>query len=244
MLFYKVGPSPSTWWGMLRTSADNGATWSEATKLPDGILGPIKNKPVQLSDGTILCPTSTETNAAPSEWRLHFELTKDLGKTWTTAQPSAVGDPPVDAIQPSILFLGGDKLMAIGRSKQKRVYQVTSNDNGATWGAMDLTELPNPNSGTDAVTLKDGRHLLIYNHTEKGRSPLNLAVSIDGKTWNAALVIENEPKMEFSYPAIIQTSDGLVHATYTWKRKLVKHVVIDPAKLTLKPIVDSLWPVD
>jgi predicted neuraminidase len=244
MLFYKVGPSPSTWWGMLRTSTDNGATWSEATKLPDGILGPIKNKPVQLTDGTILCPTSTETNTTPSEWRLHFEMTKDLGKTWTKAQPSAVGDPPVDAIQPSILFLGGDKLLAIGRSKQKRVFHVSSNDNGATWGAMGLTALPNPNSGTDAVTLKDGLHLLIYNHTEKGRSPLNLAVSQDGIKWAAALVIENEPKMEFSYPAIIQTSDGLVHATYTWKRKLVKHIVIDPTKLTLKPIVDGQWPAD
>ncbi len=231
MLFYKVGPSPSTWWGMLRTSNDNGKTWSDATKLPDGILGPIKNKPVQLSDGTIICPTSTETDKSPSAWRLHFEVTKDLGKTWTTTQPSSSGEPAIDAIQPSILFLGGEKLKAVGRTRQKQVFQVTSDDNGKTWGAMSLTDLPNPNSGTDAITLKDGRHLLIYNHTPKGRSPLNLAVSADGQTWKPALVIEQEPKMEFSYPAIIQTSDGLVHATYTWKRKLVKHIVIDPAKL-------------
>ena len=60
---------------------------------------------------------------------------------------------------------------------------------------------------------------------------MNVAVSSDGKVWKGALVLEDEPKMEFSYPAIIQTSDGLVHATYTWKRKLVKHVVIDPTKL-------------
>jgi len=242
MLFYKVGPSPSTWWGMLRTSKDNGAKWTEAKKLPDGILGPIKNKPVQLADGTILCPTSTETDTSPSEWRLHFEMTKDLGKTWSAAQPSSAGDPPIDAIQPSIIFPGGDKLIAVGRTRQKRVFHVESPDNGTTWGAMSLTELPNPNSGTDAVTLKDGRHLLIYNHTEKGRSPLNLAVSKDGVKWDAALVLESEPKAEFSYPAIIQTSDGLVHATYTWKRKLVKHLVIDPARLEPKPIADGRWP--
>ena len=240
MLFYKAGPSPSTWWGMLRTSADGGATWSEARKLPEGILGPIKNKPVQLADGTILCPTSTETNKGPSEWRLHFELTKDLGNTWTTSQPSEPGK--INAIQPSILFLGGEKLLALGRTREKRVFQVTSENNGAAWGAMSLIDLPNPNAGTDAVTLKDGRHLLIYNHTEKGRSPLNLGMSTDGKTWSAALVLEDEPKMEFSYPAIIQTSDGMVHATYTWKRKLAKHVVIDPAKLTPKPIVSGAWP--
>jgi alpha-L-rhamnosidase len=107
---------------------------------------------------------------------------------------------------------------------------------------MTLSELPNPSSGTDAVTLRDGRHLIIYNHTARGRSPLNLAVSQDGRTWQAALVLENEPRAEFSYPAIIQTSDGMVHISYTWKRQKVKHAVIDPAKLTLQPIVDGQWP--
>ncbi len=243
MLFYKIGPNPSTWWGMLRRSTDNGKTWSEAERLPEGILGPIKNKPVQLSDGTILCPTSTETDTNPSDWRVHFERSADLGKTWATTQPAAPGEPAIGAIQPSVLFLGGDKLMAIGRSKQKRLFQVSSDDLGKTWDTMSLTDLPNPNSGTDAVTLRDGRHLLIYNHTAKGRSPLNLAVSADGKNWSAALVIENEPKAEFSYPAIIQTSDGLVHITYTWKRKKVRYVVIDPTKLVLTPMTNGEWPV-
>ncbi len=129
--------------------------------------------------------------------------------------------------------------MAIGRTKQKHVFQVASEDNGKTWGEMSLTSLPNPNSGTDAVTLKDGRHLLVYNHTERGRSPLNVAVSKDGKAWQAALTLENEPKAEFSYPAIIQTSDGLVHITYTWKRLRVKHVVVDPRKLELSEMTNG-----
>ena len=55
-------------------------------------------------------------------------------------------------------------------------------------------------------------------------------------------MLEDEPRAEFSYPAIIQTSDGLVHLTYTWKRQKVKHAVIDPAQLSLKPIVDGHWP--
>jgi predicted neuraminidase len=84
---------------------------------------------------------------------------------------------------------------------------------------------------------------MVYNHTAKGRSPLNVAVSSDGKTWQAALVLENEPG-EYSYPAVIQAADGLVHTTYTWKRARIKHVVIDPAKLELKPIVDGAWPAD
>ena len=143
--------------------------------------------------------------------------------------PQPDGSPA--AIQPSILFLGGDKLMALGRTRVSKVFSTTSADHGKTWSPLTLLDLPNPNSGTDAVTLKDGRHLLIYNHTTSGRSPLNIAVSTDGLKWDAALVLEDEPRSEFSYPAIIQTSDGLIHATYTWKRKLAKHVVIDPAKL-------------
>jgi predicted neuraminidase len=244
LLFYKVGPSPSTWWGMLKTSTDQGKTWSDPRKLPEGILGPIKNKPVQLADGTLLCPTSTESNVKPSAWRVHFESSKDGGQTWATKEPASHGEPPIDGIQPSILFLGGDKLMAIGRSKQKRLFSVTSDDLGSSWGAMSLLNLPNPNSGTDAVTLKDGRHMLVYNPVERGRSPLAVAVSTDGKNWQAALVLENEPKAEFSYPAIIQTSDGLVHVTYTWKRQKVKHAVIDPAKLTLRDMPNGEWPKD
>ena len=54
MLFYKVGPSPREWWGMVITSSDDGRTWSDPRRLPEGILGPIKNKPVQLADGTIV----------------------------------------------------------------------------------------------------------------------------------------------------------------------------------------------
>lgn len=224
LLFYKVGPSPSTWWGMLMTSDDGGATWSTPRRLPEHIDGPVKNKPVQLPNGDLLCGSSTEHDG----WRVHFERTSDLGRTWQRTGPVNDGQE-FGAIQPSILFLGGEKLLAVGRTKQGKVFQVTSDDLGRTWGPLTATSLPNPNAGTDAVTLKDGRHLIVYNHTPKGRSPLNVAVSRDGKDWQPALVLESEPG-EYSYPAIIQTADGLVHITYTWKRQRVRHVVLDPAK--------------
>ena len=80
------------------------------------------------------------------------------------------------------------------------------------------------------MTLADGRFLLVYNHTPKGRTPLNVALSKDGIDWKPALVLENEPG-EFSYPAVIQARDGLVHITYTWQRQRIRHVVVDPAKL-------------
>ena len=241
LLFYKSGGHPQGWAAFLKTSADGGATWSQAASLPGGFVGPVKNKPVQLADGSLLCGSSIETRETPGKWRVQFERTADLGKTWTKTDFLNDG-VAISAIQPSILFLGGEKLLALGRTRQAKLFQITSDDAGRTWGEMKLIALPNPNSGTDAVTLRDGRHLLIYNHTARGRSPLNLAVSRDGKTWDAALVLEDEPKAEFSYPAIIQTRDGLVHITYTWKRKKVCHTLIDPAKLMLKPIVDGEWP--
>ena len=225
MLFTKVGPSPRTWWGELRTSTDDGRTWSAATRLPDGILGPIKNKPVQLPDGDLLLPTSSEHDG----WRVHFERTADLGRTFTRTEPINDGQA-VSAIQPSILTRKDGSLLAIGRSRQGKLWQAASTDAGKTWGELTLTDLPNPNSGTDAVTLADGRQVLVYNHTTRGRSPLNVAVSADdGTTWASAAVLETEPG-EYSYPAVIQTRDGLVHVTYTWKRQRVRHVVLDPKK--------------
>lgn len=230
-LFYKVGPSPREWWGMVRTSRDAGRTWSDARRLPDGILGPIKNKPVRLSDGTIVAGSSTESATSPSTWRVHFERSRDNGATWEIVRPSphSAGEP-IDAIQPSILTHADGRLQAVGRTRSGRVFETWSADRGHTWMPLTLTALPNPSAGTDAITLEDGRHLIVYNHTPKGRTPLNIAVSRDGKSWTPAHVLESDPG-EYSYPAVIQTSDGLVHITYTWKRERIKHVVIDTAKI-------------
>jgi len=245
MLFYKVGPSPSTWWGMLMTSPDEGRTWSKPRRLPEGILGPIKNKPIQLGNGDILSPTSTEHDG----WRVHFERSTDGGQTWTATPP--VNDPErIRAIQPSLLTYADGRLQALGRTRFSGVFSIWSEDAGRTWGEMSTLTLPNPSSGTDAVSLRDGRQLLVYNHNtreatnNKGRSPLNVAVSEDGLRWQAALVLEDDPDAPsgFAYPAVIQTQDGLVHVTYTWQRERIKHVVIDPALLALTPIVEGQWP--
>jgi predicted neuraminidase len=236
VLFYKVGPSPSRWWGMLKRSTDDGSTWSRAERLPDGIFGPIKNKPVLLKEGMLLCGSSTEDNG----WRVHLESTRDLGKTWEKTEPLNDGRE-LGLIQPTIFTHAGGKLQILCRSRQKQIVESWSEDGGRTWTAPQKTALVNPNSGIDGVTLQDGRALLVYNHTPQGRSPLNVAVSGDGKTWLAALVLEDTPG-EFSYPAVIQTGDKLVHFTYTWNRKKIRHVAIDPARLALREMPDGKWP--
>ncbi|MEA5257812.1 sialidase family protein [Arcicella aquatica] len=244
MLFYKIGPSPAKWKGWLKTSSDNGITWSAARALPENYIGPVKNKPVLLSNGNLFCPTSTEG----SGWKLHFEVTPDFGKTWRIVGPISDGKT-LNAIQPSILDYGKGKLQILARSRDRAIIESWSYDNGETWTPLAKAALPNNNSGTDAVTLKDDRHLLVYNHVlppgdlAKGpRTPLNVSLTKDGKQWYAALIIEDSPISQYSYPSIIQTSDGLVHVIYTWRRKKIKHAVIDPSKLKLKKIKNGEWP--
>ena len=146
------------------------------------------------------------------------------------------------AIQPSILTHKDGTLQEIGRTKNQKVFTTTSTDAGITWSPMATLNLPNPNSGTDAVTLADGRHVLVYNHTTKGRRPLNVAISSDGKTWNALGTLEVEPG-EFSYPAIIQSTNGQIQISYTWKRKKVRVVTLDPEGLKPEPIApNGRWP--
>ena len=227
-LFYKVGPNPREWWGMVKTSSDNGQSWSAAQRLPNGILGPIKNKPIQLADGTILSPSSMEVTE--DRWTAHIEKSIDGGKTWTLI-PIDDGSE-YDVIQPSILVYGNDRLQVLCRSKQGSVMESWSVNGGDHWTKLRKTHLLNPNSGTDAVTLKDGTQLIVYNPDVpgkdwfNGRGKLRVASSVDGKKWKDVAILEDGNQEEFSYPAIIQTSDGLVHITYTYDRKNVKHVVL------------------
>ncbi len=246
MLFYKIGPSPSKWWGMVVRSTDNGKTWGKPEKLPDVYIGPVKNKPVLLKDGTLMCPSSTEGEGG---WRVHFECTKDWGKTWTKIGPINDGKT-ISIIQPSILTYSDGSMQVLCRSRNRAVVESRSFDGGKTWSEAKPINLPNNNSGTDAVTLADGRQLLVYNHVlppgkeiKGARTPLNVAISKDGKTWYAAMILEDSPISQYSYPAVIQTSDGMVHFVYTWRRERIKHVVVDPSKLVLKKIKNGVWPL-
>lgn len=239
LLFYKVGPSPREWWGEVRTSADAGGTWSDAVKLPAGILGPIRAKPVELPGGEMLAGSSTEH----AGWVVHMERLvppASMRGAWTLADLASAGawrktgplDDPAElaAIQPTILVHSPVRLQVLCRSRQGVIAESWSEDAGRTWSRIAATLLPNPSAGIDALRLADGRFVLVYNPTRTGRETLAVALSGDGRAWHRGLVLEDSAG-EYSYPAVIQSRDGLLHVTYTWHRQRIKHVVLDPARL-------------
>ncbi len=239
VLFYKVGPSPSEWWGMALASDDNGRTWTGPVTLPPGILGPIRAKPVLLDERTLLAGSSTED----SGWVVHMERLALPPKTagtgaaawlawlsspasWSTTGP--LNDPKTfGAIQPTILQHSPTRLQILCRTRQKVIAIAWSDDAGKTWSPMRGTSLPNPSAGIDSVRLPDGRFLLVYNPSPSDRHVLGISESRDGISWSAPATIEEGPG-EYSYPAMIVAPDGRVHLTYTWRRERIRHVVLAP----------------
>lgn len=225
-LHYKVGPNPRTWWAEVKTSKDNGQTWSKAKKLPEGFLGPIKNKPIQLKNGAILYPSSTES-LDEKTWHIHLEKSDQNGGN---LKKIAIDCGNFGVIQPSILQYPDGRLQLLCRSRQNVIVSSWSTDQGQTWSKLEALNLPNPNSGTDAVSLKNNLQLLVYNPLNagkdwwEGRSVLKLASSTNGLDWKDIYTLENHQQGEYSYPSIIQSSDGTIHISYTSERKKIKYL--------------------
>jgi hypothetical protein len=264
VLFYKVGPSPSEWWGMVTAAEVVEAglqqdvveaglqqdvvepglqprvTWHVPRRLPDGILGPIRAKPVLLDPVTMLAGSSTEHDG----WRAHMESLQIRARAFATSYlaveeflaraakaESWTKTPPLNtprefsAIQPTILVHSPERLQILCRTEQGVIAESWSNDGGAAWSALKATSLPNPSAGIDVVKLASGLFVLAYNPSAENRHVMALSTSKDGVAWSAPVTIEEGPG-EYSYPAIIQTHDGLVHMTYTWRRERIRHVVV------------------
>ena len=216
-LYYKVGKSPRTWRGFHSLSAD-GKHWSPPQPDPEGYLGPIRNKPLSLPNGSILHPSSTEYQG----WRVHFEIEMDQKRLHIPVEdPDMLG-----AIQPTLLTYPNGTIQALCRTHSGVIAETWSNDNGQSWSALEATLLPNPNSAIDAVTLRNGIHLLVHNPVIAGRTPLVISLSYDGQQWDQTITLEEEHG-EFSYPAVIEDSKGSIHIAYTWQRKAIRHVVLE-----------------
>ena len=243
-LYYKFGPSYTWWSAARRFSDDDGTTWSPIEHLPAGLLGPIRAKPLLLPDGTLISGSSVESYGSWAAW---IERSTDNGERWTTSGPITLARlesapqalpqgsellKPTGLIQPVVIPLGDGHLRLYARSSLDigHICVADSLDGGLIWSAARPVSLPNPNSGIDLVRLRDGRIVLIYNNTTSGRSPINLAVSQDGEHFQEFAALETEPG-EFSYPALVQGTEGDLHITYTYNRQRIRYVVFPLAKI-------------
>lgn len=232
-LFYKIGKNPREWFGAMIVSVDDGATWSVPKLLPKGILGPIKNKPIELTTGVILCGSSTES-VENNEWRAHVESYDEATEKWTKI--AIENKQHFDIIQPTFLVHSDKKVQMLFRSKHNKLITSWSEDYGNSWKNTDSIDVVNSNSGVDAVTLSKKSFLLVNNPLKQGkdwfngRNVLDVEHSKDGIHWQKLFDLEYQPEGEFSYPAIIQTLDGEIHVLYTYNRKYIKHVRFKTAK--------------
>lgn len=237
LLFYKTGARVSQWVGHMKTSYDGGLTWTEDYSFPQGMIGAVKNKPVRLASGRIVSPSSEERDI-PGEiytkWTVHFELSDDGAKTWRKVGP-VEADDSLRVIQPTILVHKDGSLQALCRSVNNKLASTVSKDGGETWSKVELIDFPNNNSGVDAVTLPDGRFILVANplglnpgSTFGERYPLCVLLSEDGYNWKNICTLASEPiENGYCYPSVIYGSDGALHIVYTWDRKKICYARIE-----------------
>ncbi len=224
-LWFKVGPTFEEWTTWVQTSDDAGRTWSPARQLVAGDQigrGPVKNKPIQLADGTWLAPASVEKNRV---WDVFVDRSEDRGRTWV-ASPLVARDrtlvPDPGVIQPTLWESEPGRVHMLMRSTRGVICASDSLDAGRTWTHVRRTSLPNNNSGIDLA--EDGRGMLLLAcnpvNAPNLRSPLSLLASLDnGASWDRVYDLETD-RAEYSYPAVVATPQGFA-GVYTWKRERI-----------------------
>lgn len=232
-LYYKIGDEIKDWKTYVASSFDGGKSFSASHELVEGDVGgrgPVKNKPIYLSNGTLLAPASDESTP---DWSAFMDLSEDDGKTWTAVAIEKPDEPyaqkTATMIQPTLWEQPAGEIHALLRTNRGYAYRTDSNDFGKTWSTAYITPIPNNNSGLDLVKMESGTLALVSNPVPKhagDRTPLTLAFSYDnGLTFDKVLTLEDN-KGEYSYPAIVAHGNKLF-ITYTHQRKTIAYVEVD-----------------
>jgi len=239
-LFYQVGSDRASWEGRMKFSYDGGHSWTPPKELPKGFHGPVKNKSVELPDGKYLCPSSQ----AVAGWQVQLEFATPFRENWGWRKTKPLNSPnEYRSTDPAILMHDAENIQVLNRSKQGYMTELWTHNGTKTWSEMKRGPLPNPNSAFDVIKIHDGRFVLVYNHSPRFTDRINLAVSSDGKQWEAVGVLDQAPSTRLENPSIIQSRNGHLHLVYVINQNRFKHVRLDPTAFQTKPIVDGAWPV-
>lgn len=243
-LWYKItgiGPQKGykNWWGAVRTSEDNGRTWSERLWLPSvpkdlavfepyhfHATGPVKNRPIVLPDGRLLCGSSTES---PIGWRTHFEFYEAGDWTGQKHGVKIVGPLEGRGIQASFIHQSRDMKQLLAFTRDDGI--TTSQDGGLSWSPIRKSPVTT-SKGLHSVTTREGLHFLVFNK-DRTRTPLSLARSTDGENWDVIIEdLQSDQRKSMDYPTIMQSQDGKLHVVHTHGRDFINHLVLDTAYLS------------
>ena len=175
-----------------------------------------RTHPLQLSSGRILLPLYSDGYNMSM-----MAISDDNGKTWKNSLP-LVGR---GNIQPSVVLKTDGTLVAYMRDNGDapgRIMKSISNDNGYEWSLAKATELPNPGTSVEAIVLKNGEWVIVYNDIEDGRHSIAISLSDnEGESWEWTKNLEKRNKGEgsYSYPSLIQSKDGMIHISYSFHEK-------------------------
>jgi len=199
----------------LQKSRDGGETWDAPQQLFDypGLM--FRSRPLVLKN-RIIVPAYDENT-----WQSRMMISDDDGKTWRLTAPLST---PQGNIHPTLVRLADGRVLAYLRTGGKGgvIWRTESRDDGETWSQPTATNIPNPNSSIDLMRLQSGALLLAYNHSDRFRTPLCLALAEEDEQWRWRRTLEDAPG-EFSYPTLAQTKDGLIHLVYTFQRKHIQY---------------------
>lgn len=205
------------------SSDDFGVTWSKPQFLRRLWFWVLRTQPIITNNDTVVLPVHREAGQYQSMFYINEKL--DLSGKWKRYGRLKT---PKGCLEPAIAKDIHGNLLCSLRTKDGRIYFSRSMNHGTHWTKPEPSNMPNPNAQTCLLSLQSGKILLIYNHASKGRSPLTVRTTSDlGLSWSKPKNIESEPNQEFSYPAAIQTEDGRIHISYTYKRKKIAYCRLD-----------------
>jgi predicted neuraminidase len=200
---------------MYRTSEDDGRSWSvDREFLGNELLAVVRNPPVQRANGNRVLAVEGYLNRQEGS---AFLIGEEGGTRWHRGGFTEGGS------QPATIERRDGTLFALLRGAP-RLMQVVSRDGGETWSEPVPSKVRNPDAGISMTRLADGNLVLVFNDSDSKRTPLSVARSLDeGRTWETPLHLESNPG-EYAYPCVIQSSDGRIHVSYTFRRYAIKHV--------------------
>lgn len=203
-------------------SQDNGLHWTSPERI---VISPffnistlVRTSAVGLSDGGFYLPVYHEFIRKYPEL-LRFDADGNFIQQIRITNKNKM-------LQPSLVPVGSLNAWTFFRnsandSESRVLYTSQTTDGGMHWSDPEPTNLTNPDASIAAVSLNDGRMLMVYN--DISRAHLWLAISYNGTEWHPIYQLEDKPGEEFSYPSI-QVNGNLIDILYTNNRQNIKHV--------------------